>query len=422
MLSAQQNERITRVGPGTPGGELFRRYWLPIATNQELRDSYTKPVRILGEDLTLFRDKSGTIGLIDQRCAHRRVDLRLGIPEETGLRCPYHGWLYDADGQCLEMPAEDEASTFASRIKLKAYPVRELGGLIFAYLGPQPAPVLPRWNIFVKPNAYRIVGQTMLNANWLQCQENSVDTVHLEWDHGRWGLHALEEKGITDERRWRRFRYAMRHHVAIDFKPFEHGILKYRLQEGEDPATSVNWNHGHPMVFPNIVYIGARGEEEFQIRVPVDDEHTWHLVYHVYDPGPDVLVPEQEHIPTFEVPVDPLPEWILQQDLAVWEAQSPIMERDKERLAATDKGLIMMRKMIDEQIRVVEDGGDPINVFREEHDRIPLEIEDYGDMSGYTPGDALYGNTGLFAGDAILEVDRLFTTARDRALARKAGR
>ena len=176
------------------------------------------------------------------------------------------------------------------------------------------------------------------------------------------------------------------------------------------------------MVFPNIVHIGARGEEEFQIRVPVDDEHTWHLVYHVYDPGPDVLVPEQEHIPTFEVPVDPLPEWILQQDLAVWEAQSPIMERDKERLAATDKGLIMMRKMIDEQIRVVEDGGDPINVFREEHDRIPLEIEDYGDMSGYTPGDALYGNTGLFGGDAILEVDRLFTTARDRALARKAGR
>ncbi len=421
MLSVQQNERLTRVGPGTPGGELFRRYWLPVATDQELRDAHTKAVRILGEDLTLFKDKSGAIGLIAQRCAHRRVDLRYGIPEETGLRCPYHGWLYDVDGQCLEMPAEDQSSTFASRVKIGSYPVQELGGLIFAYLGPQPAPAIPRWNIFVKENVFRMVGQTMLNANWLQCQENSVDTVHLEWDHGHWGLHALAEKGVADPRRWKRFQNAKRHHVAIDFKPFEYGILKYRLQEGEDPATSPSWNHGHPMVFPNIVHIGARGEEEFQIRVPIDDEHTWHLVYHVYDPGPDVEVPKQDYLPTFEVPIDPLPGWILQQDLAVWEAQSSIMDRNQERLAATDKGLILMRKMIDEQIRVVEDGGDPINVFREEHERLDLEIENYGDMSGYQPGDALYGNTGLFSGDAIHEVDRLFTQARDLALAKKIG-
>ncbi len=194
MLSAQQNERLTRAGPGTPA-------------------------------------------------AHRRVDLRLGIPERTGLRCPHHGWLYDVDGQRLEMPAEDEASTFASRIRLKSYPAQELGGLIFACLGPQPAPLLPRWSIFVKENAYRIVGQTMLNANWLQRQENSVDTVHLEWDHGHWGLHALEEKGVADPRRWRRFRNAKRRHIA-----------------------------------------------------PVDDDRAWHLVYHVYDPGPDVRAPEQEHL------------------------------------------------------------------------------------------------------------------------------
>lgn len=421
MLSVEQNERLTRVGPGTPAGELFRRYWLPVATTQELRESRTKAVRLLGENLTLFEDKGGRIGLVDQRCAHRRVDLRYGIPEERGLRCPYHGWLYDADGQCLEMPAEDEKSTFASRVKITSYPVQELGGLIFAYLGPEPAPYLPRWSIFVKENVFRMVGQTMLHANWLQCQENSVDTVHLEWDHGHWGLHALAEKGVTDPRRWKRFQQAKRHHVAIAFEPFEHGILKYRLQEGEDPATSPRWNHGHPMVFPNIVHIGSLGEEEFQIRVPIDDEHTWHLVYHVFDPGPGVEVPPQEYLPTFEVPVDPLPAWVLQQDLAVWQAQGPITQRNEEKLAETDKGLIMMRKMIDDQIAVVEDGGDPINVFREEHDRIPLDIENYGDMSRYQPGDALYGNTGLFSGKAIETVDQLFTKARDLALAKKNG-
>ena len=168
MLSVEQNERLTRVGPGTPAGELFRRYWLPVATTQELREAPVKAVRLLGEDLTLFEDRGGSIGLVARRCAHRRVDLRYGIPEERGLRCPYHGWLYDVDGRCLEMPAEDERSTFASRVRLTSYPVRELGGLIFAYLGPEPVPVLPRWSIFVKENVFRMVGQTMLRAVTVQ--------------------------------------------------------------------------------------------------------------------------------------------------------------------------------------------------------------------------------------------------------------
>ena len=115
MLKPEENERITRVGPGTPMGELQRRYWQPIAVTGELAANPVKPVRILGEDLTLYRDRSGTLGLIGQRCAHRLVDLRCGIPTEDGLKCPYHGWTYDATGQCTDQPAESPEHRFKER-------------------------------------------------------------------------------------------------------------------------------------------------------------------------------------------------------------------------------------------------------------------------------------------------------------------
>ena len=136
MLTKAENNRLTRVGPGTPMGELFRRYWLPIAGSAELLDNPTKAVRLLGEDLVLYKDLSGRLGLVQAACAHRRIHLLYGIPEQRGLRCPYHGWLYDETGQCLEMPAEPKDSTFPSRVRLDAYPVQERQGLVFAYLGP----------------------------------------------------------------------------------------------------------------------------------------------------------------------------------------------------------------------------------------------------------------------------------------------
>jgi 5,5'-dehydrodivanillate O-demethylase len=152
MLSVEMNERLTRVGAGTPMGELMRRYWHPIAAVPELnRTSPTKAVRLLGEDLTLYQDRSGTYGLIDDRCPHRRMNMEYGITEEHGLWCAYHGWLFDETGQCEETPAEAPDSTFKERVK--AYPVEALGGLIFAYLGPQPVLLLPRWEWLVDDHA-----------------------------------------------------------------------------------------------------------------------------------------------------------------------------------------------------------------------------------------------------------------------------
>ncbi len=140
MLSVETNERLTRVGPGTPMGALMRRYWQPIRPLAQLLDEDVMKVRILGEDLVLFRSLKSELGLIGDHCAHRRTGLEYGIPDEGGLRCCYHGWLYDTSGQCIETPLEAPDSTFKERVKITGYPAQELGGLVWAYLGPAPAP------------------------------------------------------------------------------------------------------------------------------------------------------------------------------------------------------------------------------------------------------------------------------------------
>jgi len=208
MLSKEANERLCRVGPGTPMGALMRSYWQPIAPYATLLDNPVRKVRILGEDLVLYRDRSGTLGLIQDKCAHRSTGMQLGIPEQKGLRCPYHGWLYDAEGRCLETPLEPRESTFKDRVRMVAYPVQELGGLVFAYLGPQPAPLLPRWDILVWPNCVRQVGITVLPCNWLQCQENALDPAHGIYLHGHFFRYTLERMGLLDlpgvpRARWR---------------------------------------------------------------------------------------------------------------------------------------------------------------------------------------------------------------------------
>src|SRR6266540_769199 len=149
MLTKEQNELLTQVDRGTPAGELLRRYWHPIAVAAELTDaSPTRFVRVLGEDLVLFKDKSGNVGLIQDHCAHRGASLLYGRIEERGIACAYHGWLYDTSGSCLETPAEPAGSMFHLTVRMTAYPVQELAGLYWAYLGPPPAPVIPRYDVW----------------------------------------------------------------------------------------------------------------------------------------------------------------------------------------------------------------------------------------------------------------------------------
>lgn len=420
MLTVEQNERLTKVGPGTPMGALMRRYWHPIAGEAEFEDRPTKRIRILGESLTLYKDKRGGYGLIGERCVHRGVNLATGIPEEDGLRCPYHGWKYDAKGQCIDQPAEPEGSTFKNKILIAAYPVQVLGGLVWAYLGPEPAPLLPRWDIFVWDKVFRQVGSTIVPCNWLQCQENAMDPHHAHFTHGVYGhyiMERMEERGVAVPDYMRRVvtRLGSSRAAKNGFDKFEHGVIKRRLLPGETEE-SENWRIGHPMVFPYMTRIGKKGWYCFQIRVPMDDTTTWHLNYEVFDPGPKGELPEQTVVPLFDVPIMEFPDYILGQDLMAWSEQGPISDRTQEHLGESDVGVIMYRSLLEEQMAVSEDGGDPMNVFRdhERNQRIDLPTEDYGSLRDYQEGATKYYDTGPHG--HVEHMDQVFLKAKKAEL------
>ena len=395
MLSAEQNETLTKVGPGTPMGELLRRYWHPVAACSELVERPTKLIKILGESLVLYRDRKGRPGLVGDTCAHRRASLLYGIPEEDGLRCAYHGWKYDRTGRCTEMPAEPTGSTFKNRVTIPAYPVEELGGLIFAYLGPEPVPLLPRWDLLVRDDALRDIGVAVVSCNWLQIMENGLDPVHVEWLHQHFNNYVLERLGREDEQR------KPQHHEKIGFGVFEYGIIKRRVLEGETEENE-DWQVGHPIIFPNILLSGSVRRPTFQIRVPIDDTHTVHWWYSCYVARPGVEVATQEKIPFYKVPVPELdedgePQWSLLdnnsgQDLTMWYTQGPVADRSLEKLGESDKGVILYRKLLKDEMEKAQRGEDPMNVMRdpEKNGRIKLRLEE-AKLAGRTRGPSRQG-------------------------------
>jgi 5,5'-dehydrodivanillate O-demethylase len=360
-------------------GGLLRRYWHPIAAAADLEARWTLRVRLLGEDLVLYRDRSGTLGLIGEFCPHRRASMAYGIPTQRGLRCPYHGWEFEGSGRCLEMPNEPEGSTFKDKVRLDGYPVQEMGGMLWAYLGPQPAPNIPRLDGFAVEGAIRLVGRAVVPCNWLQIMENSLDPVHTEWLHGHLQEFVEEQRGTH---------YAIsRHHEKIRFQEFPYGIYKQRLLEGQTEAAD-DWTVGHPVVFPYTLAVGNAAPNwrnyAYQIRVPMDDEHTLHLWYNAYVPPPGVTAPPRllERTWSYEVPfLDADGNYLLDcidaQDIMGWVTQGPIADRTLERLGTTDTGIIAYRNMLVREMEKSERGEDPMGVIRgpEEHAVIVLPME-----------------------------------------------
>ena len=373
LLSAEVNDRYTRVGPGTPMGELMRRYWHPIAAVSQMNDKWTMKVRLLGEDLILYKDRSGTFGLMEPHCAHRRMNMIYGIPEENGLRCPYHGWLYDETGQCIEQPyeeTEDPEARFKDKMSMKAYPVRDQGGLLHAYLGPEPAPLLPPYDLYLEENYTREIGYAELPCNYLQVMENSLDPVHVEWLHQYMRNFVVGQMGQPERAR------RVQRHEKIGFDAFEHGIVKRRVLVGGSEDDE-EWATGHPVIFPCILKSDSSNVPVFQIRVPVNDEHRGYFWYRCYRPDSGVELREQTstEIPYFTAPVPDLvegvPHWdVLDnnsgQDIVAWITQGAIADRTGEHLGRSDKGVLLYRQQLENALRVVEDGGDPMNVFRRE--------------------------------------------------------
>ncbi|MGH7843818.1 MAG: Rieske 2Fe-2S domain-containing protein [Candidatus Binatia bacterium] len=380
MLSQEENRTLTQVGPGTPMGELLRRYWYPVAAASELMRHRTKVVKILGESLVLYRDREGCLGLIGDTCPHRRVSLIYGIPETDGLRCAYHGWKFDRTGKCIEMPAEPHDSTFKEKVRIPSYPVQELGGMIFAYLGPEPAPLIPRWELFVRDDVPKAVGAATIPCNWVQIMENSVDPVHVEWLHRHFYNYVM--------RRLNREETCIPvHHERIGFEIFKYGIIKRRVLEG-DTDEHENWKVGHPIVFPNMLLSGSARSPVYQIRVPIDDTHTQYYWYSCQFSRADVSPHQPEDIRLYSVPVPALdanrqPQWELLdnnagQDNIMWLSQGPMADRSLEKLGESDQGVILFRKLLVREMEKARRNEDPMNVFRdvEENVCITFSVEE----------------------------------------------
>ena len=361
MLTHEENVLLTQVSRGTPCGELLRRYWHPVAAAAELTDE--KPVRavkILNEELVVYRNRQGEYGLVGEHCPHRLASLAYGRVDEEGIRCPYHGWKFDHTGRCLEQPAEPPDGTFKDRIKHVAYPVQYLGGLIYAYLGPAPAPLLPRWDVLVWEHGRRwIVKESIIDCNWLQPMENSVDPSHLYW------LHGDTERIVPSLKT-----YAEKH----EFVRFQYGIRKRRttlpLATGGDSAVD-----DHPLLFPTVLRHvapfneGSGHRHNLQIRVPVDDHHT--QVFRVnFLPIDSERSPESAPVPLRFVQLKTGPReykmnMIPAQDSMAWETQGSRTDRTQEHLGVGDEGIIELRKLLREQIERVQRGLDPIGIIRD---------------------------------------------------------
>ena len=357
MLSEEQNKALTQVGAGTPMGELLRRYWMPIAAVAELDDRPTKPVRLLGENLVLYKDKAGTYGLVDRHCPHRRADLSYGWADDCGLRCHYHGWLWDHTGRCLQQPFEEIAhpeARFKDRVRIKAYPVEAKAGLLWAYLGPPPAPLVPTWEPFTWANGFVQIVFSEVPCNWFQCQENSIDPVHFEWLHSNWSraLGGADGRSPT--------------HLKVGFEEFEYGITYRRVLEGQSEQDEL-WTVGRCCLWPNCLFTGGH----FEWRVPIDDGNMLSVGW-FFDRVPNEMEPyKQDRIPYWVSPIkDALTDrWItshiMNQDFVAWVGQGTVADRTQEHLGESDRGVIMMRRRILEDAERVARGEEPKAVIRD---------------------------------------------------------
>jgi 5,5'-dehydrodivanillate O-demethylase len=332
-------------------GEVLRRYWWPVAIAQEVRNKPV-PVRLLGQDFVVFRTGSGRWGLLDRLCAHRGTSLEYGRVEQDGLRCCYHGWLYAPSGQCLDQPIEPEGSTYIDKVRMAAYPTQEAGGFVFVYLGPQPAPVLPHLDVFDRRDGTHVLEMGVDYCNWLQRAENGVDQGHLGVLHASMYPHLA----------LKRPRY--------EWQPTAYGVRNVLYIDGEPPRVThfIFPSHSRISTTPRTGYIPSH---DLRFRVPTDDTTTTTFADR-FQPNKDgsfgiVVRPVDRPVPGAYERVEDgwwdIPSNI--QDRVAQEGQGVIADRSIEHLAASDRGVIMFRKMLEESMQAVAVGQDPFGIFRD---------------------------------------------------------
>ncbi len=393
MLGPKENELLTRTDAGTLAGDLMRRYWQPVGLSEEFKvGGKPRAVKVMGEDLVLFRDDAGKPGLLGLHCSHRGTSLAYGRVEDGGVRCPFHGWLYDGNGRCLEQPAEPETSTQKESIRHLAYPCQELGGLIFAYLGPADAmPLLPRYEVLVREDGTRKVDYYPINSNYLQNLEGALDTVHFSylhmtnWSRVKQKLTKLPkpdpEFGETDYGIWQRSVLPDVTHdtTALVYGHFFMPAGFVRIQESTRPNDQ------------GLV-------QKFQSwYVPMDDTHTMRFQsafsplrsdgtpYEWPEPEPfEMPGPENEYYRDYErydtisgIPVNAPGTAIkgyLCQDSMVNESQGPIVDRVHEHLTPQDRVLMLMRKIYFQALAAVKAGEDPKHIIRDPAENVMVYV------------------------------------------------
>ena len=413
MLSAERNDLITLSGPGTPLGAFMRKYWQPAALTDEFDGIRpVRRVRLLGEDLVMFRDPAGRYGLLDRHCAHRGADLSYGRAEDGGLRCPFHGWLFDAGGACLEQPAEPAGSQFCRSVRQRAYRCREANGIVFAYMGDDEPPELPSFDCFAAPSAYTFAFKGLIECNWLQALEVGIDPAHASY------LHRFFEDEDTSQSYGKQFRGAtmgadmpmtkiLREYgrPEIEVETTEYGLRIAALRRLNDSETHIRVTN---MVFPHAFVIPMSKEMTItQWHVPVDDTHCyWYAIFtsftHPVDKAqmraqrlklydlPDYIPrvnrrndygfdPHEQHTSTYTGMGDDInvhDQWAV-------ESMGPIQDRTKENLGASDKAIAAYRRLLVRAIRDVADGRPPLLTVGAGHVRGPGSIDAIGPGTGW---------------------------------------
>lgn len=385
VLSAAENERITRTGPSTPAGGLLRAYWQPAALVSELSaDRPVTPIRLLGEDLVLFSTEDGQRGLISRFCAHRGVDLAFGRVEDGGLRCLYHGWLYGPDGRCLEQPAEPPHSRFAEKIRIASYPCVERNGIVFAYLGAGDPPPFPDYDCFTAPEEYTFAFKGLWECNWLQGVEGGIDPSHVSFLHRflkedpreSYGQQFREEVAGTGKTLSAIVGESFRPDIEVESA--EHGLRVYAIRHLDEQTCHVRITN---LVFPNAFVVPFGNDKAFcQWHVPIDDEnHYWYMILYDF-----AAVTDRETLLAQRLREVSLPDYrplrnrrnnwgfdpAEQRDLTYtgmgldinvhdqWavESMGPIQDRTVERLGVSDRAVTANRRLLLKAIDAHESG------------------------------------------------------------------
>lgn len=395
-MKAELNERITRIGPSTPAGNLMRHYWQPIALLDEFDpqlapDMATRPVkavRILGQDLVLFKNAQGEFGLLDRDCPHRGADLAFGRNEGDGLRCPFHGWKFDISGQCIQTPAEPTTSQLCTRIKQRNYPILARSGVLFGWFGPpdKTPPPLPALDCFTAPNTHTFAFKGLWHCNWLQAFEVGIDPAHASFLHRFFADESLDDSygkqfrgasaGDIEGQRWPMTK-VMREcdQPKIIIEPQAYGMRLTALRQLSDAAMHVRVTNA---IFPHTFVIPLSETMTItQIHVPVDDTHTyWYSIFTSFDTPVDTTAMRDQRLKNVSLPnYIPLSgrhnNWgfsaqeqqtrtylgMGEDDINVhdqWacESMGPIQDRTREHLGTTDAAIMANRRVL---IKAIDD-------------------------------------------------------------------